>query len=289
MMERKENVRYAAVWLLAVGLISAGCLNREGEALPALVEPADPAPAGTDLQAFLSAPDQVTACEPISIVFSVTNQGESPLYLLTWYTPLEGIAGNIFRVTREGQELDYLGILAMRGDPIPEQYITLEAGESASAQFDISEYYDFSQPGQYQAAYRSPWISFVSGDPEALAFSVDDLGPIKIPSEPVVISVLPGGGNCGQGMNEGDLTEGAAPAFNLSGLVLDASPSAGIILLQEEVGGFSAIALRQDTELVDQDGAPLALTEVQQGMGVEAVGQPGQGGALLAARVVITR
>ncbi len=288
-MERKWSVHFIAILLLAVELILAGCLNREGEAPPALVEPAGHESNGADLQAFLSAPDEVTACEPIPMEFTVTNQGDHPLYLLKWYTPLEGIAGNIFRVSREGQELEYLGILAMRGDPAQEDYLTLEVGESASAQFDISEYYDFSQPGEYQVAYKSPWISFVTPDPEGLALSVDDLGPVKIPSTPVVLNITPGTGNCAREVSADNHPDENQPMVTLSGRVLDASPSARIILLEEEVNGFSTIAVTDETLLVDQNGEALQLNEVLQGWELEAAGKPGAGGALLADRVVITR
>ena len=49
--------------------------------------------------------------------------------MLTWYTPLEGMAGEILQVTRDGAKLPYQGILAKRGDPTREEYVTIEPGE----------------------------------------------------------------------------------------------------------------------------------------------------------------
>lgn len=284
-----------AMMLVTMVLLSSGCLQLEGKAFLTQEEPAGSDPfvsSGADLQAFLSAPDQVSLCDPIPMEFTVTNQSDRTLYLLKWYTPLEGIAGKIFRATRDGQELDYLGIMAMRGDPTQDQYVTLEPSESASAEFDISDYFDFSQPGTYRVDYQSPWISYVSGDPANLALSVDDLGPVNIPSEPATISVLPSGsgsGDCGQGNNEETALGAEELVLELSGIVSDASPSARIITLAEAVEGIKAIALQNDTILVDQDGQPISLNEVQHGMALEAVGWPGEGDALIADQVVISR
>jgi len=283
-----------AMMLVTLMLLSSGCLQREGKASLAQEEPVGSDPIGSqgaDLQAFLSAPDQVSLCDPIPIVFTVTNQSDRTLYLLKWYTPLEGIAGKIIQVARDGQELDYLGILAMRGDPTRDQYVTLEPGASASAEFDISEYFDFGQPGDYQVTFQSPWISYLSENPEDLALSVDDLGPVEIPSAPLIINVNPGDGSadCAQGLGEESLPGESQPVVSLSGTVQDASPSAGIILLTEGVSGVSTIALTADTILVDQNGEGLGLNEVLQGMKFEAAGLPGEEGTLIADQVVISR
>jgi len=283
-----------AMMLVTLMLLSSGCLQREGKASLAQDEPVGSDPIGSqgaDLQAFLSAPDQVSLCDPIPIVFTVTNQSDRTLYLLKWYTPLEGIAGKIIQVARDGQELDYLGILAMRGDPTRDQYVTLEPGASASAEFDITEYFDFGQPGEYQVTFQSPWISYLSENPEDLALSVDDLGPVEIPSAPLIINVNPGDGSadCAQGLGEESLPGESQPVVSLSGTVQDASPSAGIILLTEGVSGVSTIALTADTILVDQNGEGLGLNEVLQEMKFEAAGLPGEEGTLIADQVVISR
>jgi hypothetical protein len=283
-----------AMMLVTLMLLSSGCLQGGGKASVAQEEPVGSDPIGSqgaDLQAILSAPDQVSLCDPIPIVFTVTNQSDRTLYLLKWYTPLEGIAGKIIQVARDGQELDYLGILAMRGDPTRDQYVTLEPGASASAEFDISEYFDFGQPGEYQVTFQSPWISYLSANPEDLVLSVDDLGPVEIPSAPVTVTVLPGNGSedCAQRPGEGSLPGDSLPVMTLSGTVQDASPSAGIIQLAEAVSGVSTIALTADTALVDQNGVSLALNEVFQGMELEAAGLAGEVGTLIADRVVISR
>ena len=91
------------------------------------------APPATELSAALEVPTRLPDGDIVKIQFTLTNDSDVDLYVLKWYTPLEGIGGQIFRVERDGQAVPYTGILAMRGDPTPEGYQLLEAGQSASA------------------------------------------------------------------------------------------------------------------------------------------------------------
>ncbi|MFN2220243.1 MAG: hypothetical protein ACK2UA_16670, partial [Anaerolineae bacterium] len=78
-----------------------------------------PAP---ELSATLEMPANLPDGNRVMIQFTLTNNSHADLYVLKWYTPLEGIGGEIFRVKRDGQAIPYTGILAMRGDPTPEAY-----------------------------------------------------------------------------------------------------------------------------------------------------------------------
>ncbi|MFN2185547.1 MAG: hypothetical protein ACK2UU_16275, partial [Anaerolineae bacterium] len=78
-----------------------------------------PAP---ELSATLEMPANLPDGNRVMIQFILTNNSDADLYVLKWYTPLEGIGGEIFRVKRDGQAIPYTGILAMRGDPTPEAY-----------------------------------------------------------------------------------------------------------------------------------------------------------------------
>ena len=93
--------------------------------------------------------------EPVNILFRLTNQDNRMLYILEWYTPLEGIAGEIFRVTRDGEEIAYTGRLMKRGDPVLEEYTTLEPGESVSTQVDLAGCYDMTPEAQYRVEFTS--------------------------------------------------------------------------------------------------------------------------------------
>jgi hypothetical protein len=143
----------------------------------------------TGLSATLEVPSPLSSGETVRLRFTLTNHSPEKLYVLTWYTPLEGILGEIFRVKRDGQVLPYEGPLVMRGDPLPENYVQLEPGASASAEVDLATAYDFSQAGEYTIAFLSPRISHVAKTEGGLATSVDDLGPVQIPSNAVSLTI----------------------------------------------------------------------------------------------------
>ncbi len=137
--------------------------------------------------AFLSAPKstETGSGEPIKINFVLKNISSEPLYLLKWYTPLEGIAGDIFEITRDGEPVPYEGILASRGNPSPESYIKLDPGKGESVEVPIATAYDFSKPGTYTIRYRSPRISHIAHSEAEMATTLDELGPVNIPSNDI--------------------------------------------------------------------------------------------------------
>lgn len=249
---------------------------------------------GLHLEAELSIPETIPLCDPVELVFKVTNPSAQAVYLLTWYTPLEGILGDIFQVSDAGQELPYLGPQVMRAAPLPEQYILLEAGESATAVVDVATAYDFSDAGRYRIAFKSPQISHLVADASEFAASVDELGPVQISSQPVEVEIIApenGEGDCSASTGASPLASDQEhpdfPLITLSGIVKDVSPSARIIWLQEEVDGFTTLVLTADSAITNASGAPLELTQIQQGLTVSASGQPGENQALLAHSVQV--
>jgi hypothetical protein len=88
-------------------------------------------------------------------MFRLHNPTDHPLYVLTWYTPLEGIAGEILSVVRGGTELPYEGLLAKRDDPTRDEYVTIEPGETVSEEVDLTEGYELSEPGAYQVEFTA--------------------------------------------------------------------------------------------------------------------------------------
>lgn len=93
--------------------------------------------------------------ESVNVLFKLSHSADRSLYILSWYTPLEGLAGEIFRVTREGEQIPYQGILAKRGEPTGEDYRAMDPGETLWAVVDLSTGYDLSEPGRYQVEFTS--------------------------------------------------------------------------------------------------------------------------------------
>ena len=75
------------------------------------------------------------------------------LYILTWYTPFEGLNGKIFKVTREGVEVPYEGRMIKRGDPGPKNYLHITPQGSASAVVDLAKAYPMNTPGKYHVEF----------------------------------------------------------------------------------------------------------------------------------------
>jgi len=173
--------RVFALWIVAA-LVVLGACEPTVAGNPVV-------PSATGLSATLEAPARLPDGDTVTVQFTLTNNSDVDLYVLKWYTPLEGIGGEIFRVERDGQAVPYTGILATRGDPTPEGYQRLEAGQSASAEVDLATSFDFSQPGEYTIEFLSPRISHVARSEAGMARSVDDLGPVDIPANTVTVKV----------------------------------------------------------------------------------------------------
>ena len=178
--------------MLAVVLVACTTVGAEpgadSQAIPS--SPTQGTPSEIELEAVLEVPATLFSGEAVNLRFTLINNTDTRLYVLKWYTPLEGLGGEIFRVERDGQAVPYTGILAMRGDPTPEGYQLLEAGQSASAEVDLATSFDFSQPGEYTIEFLSPRISHVARSEAEMARSVDDLGPVAMPSNQVSVTIL---------------------------------------------------------------------------------------------------
>ena len=162
-------------------------------------------PSDVDLEAVLEAPASLPQGEPVEVRFTLTNRSETSLYVLRWYTPLEGLYGDIFRVERDGEPVPYNGPLVMRGDPTGDDYVYLDPGESVSATVDLTAVgendvpaYDFSKPGRYTIAFVSPRNSHVAESVSDMARSVEDLHPVQTPSEPVRVEITESSGSAHQ-------------------------------------------------------------------------------------------
>jgi hypothetical protein len=79
--------------------------------------------------------------QPVLIRFTLENMTDGDLWVLTWYTPLEGLKGRIFDVTCDGAEIRYEGRMVKRGDPGGKDYVHIPPRGSVSAVVDLSETY----------------------------------------------------------------------------------------------------------------------------------------------------
>ncbi|RUW27360.1 peptidase M35 [Mesorhizobium sp. M4B.F.Ca.ET.215.01.1.1] len=105
---------------------------------------------------------------PLTIVFTLTNRSGSPIRVLRWTTPIDGVSGQIFSVTRGSQPIQYIGPLVKRAEPTEADFIDIEPGRSISATVDLSLYYAIYEAGNYAVTYDTERVGLLVGHPAAL-------------------------------------------------------------------------------------------------------------------------
>ena len=144
------------------------------------------------LECRLTAPARVRAGEPVVVHFALANRSGRALLVLTWRSPLEGLLGNDWRITREGaaDEVAYAGPMVKRGAPEAEDYQALAAGGTAEADVELSLAYDLSAPGRYRVALRGGLMDVADeGQPVPRPFEAHRAMPLACGE--VVVEVAP--------------------------------------------------------------------------------------------------
>ncbi len=184
----KRFIQFCTLFCILTVNLALGACTLESSSVA--VQPAETIqPPQSDLEAILQVPTTLPDGDSVELEFTLINHSETGLYVLKWYTPLEGLAGEIFRIERDGQVIPYQGILATRITPPPEAYVLLEPGESVSAEVDLATAYDFSKSGEYTIEFLSPSISHVARTEAEMARTLNDLGPVQIPSKRVSVTI----------------------------------------------------------------------------------------------------
>lgn len=138
----------------------------------------------------ISTDKQFSVGESVKLTFTLQNTGGRTLHVLKWYTPLEGFAGKILRITKDQDPIQYRGILAKRGKPIREDYIEVPSGERVVAELLLNECYDLSEPGKYEVGLETKIFDVVD-DPEVLPRNQNDHRPIDIKCPSVRFTINP--------------------------------------------------------------------------------------------------
>ena len=89
-------------------------------------------PLSSVLKYQLSASNSYVLGKPVIIKFTLYNLLDENIWVLTWYTPLEGLKGKIFLVTCNGKEIPYEGRMVKRGNPTQDDYIYIASKGLAS-------------------------------------------------------------------------------------------------------------------------------------------------------------
>ena len=90
------------------------------------------------------------------VEFALNNRSDFGVYVLKWYSPLEGLLGDIFKLTRNGRELHYAGMMMKRGASAASDYAFVPSKGELVATVDLSQGYRAKDliAGDYEIAFR---------------------------------------------------------------------------------------------------------------------------------------
>ena len=126
--------------------------------------------------------------KPIIIGFTLESEAETDLWILKWYTPLEGIKGKILQVTCDGEEIPYEGIMMKRGKPRKENYVLLHPQESTHAEFDLSQHFSLQECKECRLNFKGR-IHDVVFDQQQVPPASDEQNPVNAIGTPVLFRI----------------------------------------------------------------------------------------------------
>lgn len=97
-----------------------------------------------------------------SVIVTLTNTSESPVYLLKWNTPLGEITEDLFDVRLNGERVRYTGKLVKRTYPTASDYVELMPGKSLSGNVELSGVYDMYRSGEYTVRFDGEFQDTIS-------------------------------------------------------------------------------------------------------------------------------
>ena len=107
-----------------------------------------------DLMINLSLVDRTTVSDQdVMVNVTFTNVGQTPLQLVRWYVPDGDLDGDLFVLSRDGQDVPYVGPLVKRGSLTNQDLMTLQPGESVQRTVELAAVYDLSTSGVYSIRY----------------------------------------------------------------------------------------------------------------------------------------
>lgn len=88
------------------------------------------------------------------IVYTLSNTTATPMQVLRWMTPLDGVDNDLFDVYQNGERIAYTGRLVKRPAPTAADYVEIKPGESLSAEVDLTAVYDMRKGGNFNVRYN---------------------------------------------------------------------------------------------------------------------------------------
>lgn len=98
---------------------------------------------------------EVALGDPVVGVFRLRNTGDTDIYVLKWFSPLEGFYSDCLMVRRGEESIPYDGFLAKRVRPVRASYILIKAAQEVSVRFELDKAYSIAVPGEYSVRLKS--------------------------------------------------------------------------------------------------------------------------------------
>ncbi len=160
-----SRTRWTLTAAAALALTAGACADSTDQST---IDPADvdavPEAAPGELAITLATPSSVVATrDAVNVTVTMTNVASHPVRVLRYQTPLDGIKEDLFKVTRDGVAIEYLGRHYKWAAPQPEDFISLDRGQSVVATVDLATAYDFATTGTYFLAYGAGDVDNISG------------------------------------------------------------------------------------------------------------------------------
>ena len=91
--------------------------------------------------------------ESVQLTLIYTNEGLNDVSLYNWHILNKELLYPMFKVTRDGENVKYVGPLFKRGSPTKEDITTLKSGEVLRTIVQLSTAYDMSKAGTYAVQF----------------------------------------------------------------------------------------------------------------------------------------
>ncbi|WP_196139728.1 M35 family metallo-endopeptidase [Aliikangiella sp. G2MR2-5] len=104
-----------------------------------------------------AAKKQITNDQDVTVKVSYKNRTGQAIKLLKWYLPDNNgnLEEGIFKITLDGETIDYLGPHYKRPAPTEGDYLVLKANQKISFDVELSHIYDLSEQGYYQISVEA--------------------------------------------------------------------------------------------------------------------------------------
>lgn len=126
---------------------------------------------------------------PVLIGFSIRNLTSHDIWVLKWYTPLEGIRGKILEVECDGVSVPYAGMMVKRGNPSVDDYLQLLPGTPVHIDFDLSQSYALPMAKKCKVRFKSRIYDLVDHFSQ-VPRTVERHSPVMIGGNEVVFEIV---------------------------------------------------------------------------------------------------